>query len=114
MLFEQREKSFLFFSLFSLISYLEKSREINEKRKVKSTKRKVAHLRVRLFFLCCTAKIDADYYFSSISIFFLASSSIATIIPKKAVSTGEKPFGKSVIKYAIPVTKLNMLKIKKK
>ena len=41
MLFEQREKSFLFFSLFSLISYLEKSREISEKRKVKSEKRRV-------------------------------------------------------------------------
>ena len=41
MLFDQGEKIYLFFSLFSLISSLEKSRgRFREKRRVKSTKRK--------------------------------------------------------------------------
>ena len=39
MLFDQREKSYIFFSLFSFIFYLEKSRR--DQRKVKSEKRKV-------------------------------------------------------------------------
>ena len=39
MLFDQKEKSYLFFSLFSLISYLEKSRgRFREKRRVKREK----------------------------------------------------------------------------
>jgi hypothetical protein len=36
LLFDRREKSYLFFSLFSFISYLEKSRR--DQRKVKSEK----------------------------------------------------------------------------
>ena len=63
MLFDQREKSYIFFSLFSLISYLEKSRgRFREKWRVKSEKRKEKSTKkkplTRLFFLELVIRIE--------------------------------------------------------
>ncbi len=53
-------KRYIFFSLFSLISSLEKSRgRFREKRKVKSEEYKKKKPLTRLFFLCYLDKIDA-------------------------------------------------------
>ena len=43
-------------------------------------------------------KKDAYYCLLSISVFFFASSNTAIIKPKQAVSVGESPFGKPVMK----------------